>query len=164
VSAVTLRPAAAEDEAFLFRVYASTREEELAITDFSEAQKKAFLTQQFAAQDRNYRENYTGATFDVIEVDGEPAGRLYVARWDEEIRVMDISLLPDYRGHGVGTLLLRQLLDEATRTRRRLSIHVEKLNPARRLYERLGFAEEADEGVYVLMETRPRQPHENTAS
>jgi GNAT superfamily N-acetyltransferase len=161
---VTLRPAAAGDEAFLFRVYASTREEELALTSFSEAQKKAFLAQQFAAQDRNYRENYTGATFDVIELDGEPAGRLYVARWDEEIRIMDISLLPECCGHGVGTQLLRQLLDEAARTGKRLSINVEKLNPARRLYERLGFAEAADKGVYVLMEARPRQPHENTAS
>ena len=164
MSAVTLRSAAAEDQAFLVRVYASTREEELAITSFSEAQKKAFLSQQFAAQDRTYHENYTGATYDVIELDGEPAGRLYVARWDEEIRIMDISLLPEYRGHGVGTQLLRQLLDEAALTSRRLSIHVEKLNPARRLYERLGFAEAADKGVYVLMEARHLQPHENTAS
>ena len=151
---VTLRPVTAQDEEFLCSVYASTREEELAGVDWREQQKAAFLRQQFSAQDQHYRENYTGATYDVIEVDGRPAGRLYVARWEDEIRIMDIALLPEYRG-GTGTSLLRRLLDEGDRTDKRVSIHVEKWSPARRLYDRLGFAEIADRGVYVLME-RPR--------
>ncbi len=150
--AITLRPVTAQDEAFLYGVYASTRQEELAGVDWTEEQKAAFLHQQFSAQDRHYRENYTGAAYDVIEVDGRPAGRLYVARWDDEIRIMDIALLPEFRGRGLGTVLLRQLLAEAESAGKRVSAHVEKWNPARCLYDRLGFQEIADRGVYVLME------------
>ena len=151
-SGITLRPAGPGDRDFLLRVYASTREEELRLVDWSTDQKAAFLRMQFEAQDAYYREHYDPATFDVVEVDGEPAGRLYVARWEDEIRIMDIALLPQFRGHGVGARLLRGLLDEAARARRRLSIHVEKNNPALRLYERLGFAPVADRGVYLLLE------------
>jgi len=150
-----LRPAGADDRAFLLRVYASTREEELGLVDWSDEQKAAFVLQQFEAQDEHYREHYDPATFDVIEVDGEPAGRLYVARWEDEIRIIDIALLPGYRGRGIGTALLKALLDEAAAARKRLSIHVELNNPARRLYERLGFAPVEGRGVYVLMEARP---------
>jgi ribosomal protein S18 acetylase RimI-like enzyme len=150
-----LRPARAEDRDLLLRVYASTREEELRLVDWSDEQKDAFLRMQFEAQDAYYREHYDPATFDVIEVDGEPAGRLYVARWEDEIRIIDIALLPDYRGRGIGTALLRALLDEAAEAGKRLSIHVELNNPARRLYERLGFAPVEERGVYVLMEAAP---------
>jgi ribosomal protein S18 acetylase RimI-like enzyme len=147
-----LRPARAEDRDFLLRVYASTREEELRPVDWSAEQKAAFVQQQFEAQDAYYREHYDPATFDVIEVDGEPAGRLYVARWEDEIRIVDIALLPEHRGRGTGTALVRALLDEAAAAGKRLSIHVEVNNPARRLYERLGFAAVEERGVYVLME------------
>ena len=91
----------------------------------------------------------------MIEDGGEPIGRLYVARWEDEIRIMDIALLPEHRGHGIGTALLRALLDEAAEAGKRLSIHVELNNPARRLYERLGFAPVEERGVYVLMEAAP---------
>src|SRR6185437_16635571 len=104
------------------------------------------------AQDAYYREHYASAAFDVIEVDGEPAGRLYVARWDHDIRIIDIALLPEYRGRGIGTALLRELLAEAAADGKRLSIHVELNNPARRLYERLGFVQVEERGVYLLME------------
>ena len=150
-----LRPARAEDRDVLLRVYASTREEELRLVDWSDEQKAAFVRQQFEAQDAYYREHYDPVTFDVIEVDGEPAGRLYVARWDEEIRIIDIALLPEHRGRGIGTELLRALLDEAAEAGKRLSIHVELNNPARRLYERLGFAPVEERGVYLLMEAAP---------
>jgi len=139
-----LRPARAEDREFLLRVYASTREEELRLVDWSDAQKTAFVRQQFEAQDAYYREYYDPASFEVIEVKGEPVGRLYVARWEDEIRIVDIALLPEHRGRGVGTA-----------ERKRLSIHVEVNNPARRLYARLGFAPVEERGVYVLMEARP---------
>ena len=148
---ISLRPVTAEDEGFLYSVYASTREAELAGVDWTEEEKAAFLWQQFKAQDRHYREQYDGAVYDVIEVDSRPAGRLYVARWEGEIRIMEIALLPEYRSRGIGTSLLRQLLNKAASTSRRVSIHVEKFNPARRLYARLGFAEIADRGVYTLM-------------
>ena len=113
--------------------------------------KRAFVEHQFAAQDAHYRANYPGATFDVIEVDGERAGRLYVFRGAEEIRIVDIALAPKFRGRGIGTGLLRALMDEAGASGRSLSIHVEMNNPARRLYERLGFEPAGEHGVYVLM-------------
>jgi ribosomal protein S18 acetylase RimI-like enzyme len=152
---LALRPVSAGDDAFVRRVYAAAREEELSVVGWDDAQRDAFLRQQFDAQDAYYREHYHPATFDVIELDGEPAGRFYVARWEDEIRIIDISLLPQHRGKGVGTALLQGLLAEAADARKRVSIHVEKHNPALRLYERLGFARVTDTGVYLLMEASP---------
>jgi ribosomal protein S18 acetylase RimI-like enzyme len=152
---VNLRPARAGDDELLRRVYASVREDELAAVRWSAAEKDAFLRHQFDAQDTHYREHYEGATFDVIEVDGEPVGRLYVARWAEEIRIMDIALLPEHRGRGIGTHILRGLLEEASLTGKRVSIHVEMNNPALRLYERLGFVQAAVNGVYVRLDAQP---------
>jgi ribosomal protein S18 acetylase RimI-like enzyme len=151
---VTLRPAGPADEPFLLAVYASTRADELTLVEWSDAEKDAFVLQQFTAQTAHYRE-YENATFDVIEVDGEPAGRLYVARWEHELRIMDVALLPERRGAGVATLLLGELLAEAAEAGKKVSIHVEVGNPARRLYERLGFAPVEERGVYVLMEATP---------
>lgn len=153
-SGIALRPVGPDDRDFLLQVYASTREEELAQVPWSEGEKEAFLRHQFDAQDRHYREHYEGASFDVVELDGVPVGRLYVARWPDEIRIMELSLLPEHRGAGIGTRLVRSILDEATRAGVRTSVHVEHENPARRLYERLGFAHVADVGVYRLLEAR----------
>jgi GNAT superfamily N-acetyltransferase len=148
-----LRPVADGDRAFLVELYASVREAELAHVPWDEATRHAFIEQQFAAQDSHYRQHYPGATLDVVEVDGEPAGRLYVHRGPSDIRVMDIAVLPPFRGNGVATGLLQTLIDEAEGSVRKLSIHVEVNNPARTLYERLGFRPVGDEdGVYVLME------------
>lgn len=136
-------------------MYASTRQEELAQTGWSEEQKASFLRQQFEAQSRYYREHYAGAEFSVILSDGRPAGRLYVARWPGEIRIVDIALLPERRNRGIGTKLLEDLIAESEASGKPLSIHVERFNPALRLYERLGFREVADKGVYFLMERAP---------
>jgi ribosomal protein S18 acetylase RimI-like enzyme len=136
-------------------VYASTRAEELAVAPWDDAQKDAFLRSQFEAQDAWYREHYADASFDVIVVDGEPAGRLYVHRGDREIRIVDIALLPEHRGIGIGTTLLRDLLAEADAAGKRVTIHVERFNPARRLYERLGFSIAEDRGIYLFLERPP---------
>jgi len=154
--AVTLRPVAPEDQEFLLRVYASTRAEELAQVAWTAEQKAAFVGHQFAAQSAHYAEHYKGMTSDVIVVDGAPAGRLLVARWPREIRIVDITLLPEFRGGGTGTGLLRGLIDEAMAAGKVLSIHVEVQNPAMTLYRRLGFHPAADEGVYVRMERDPQ--------
>ena len=134
---VRLRLATAVDEPLLRAVYASTRAEELALTDWSDEQKAAFCDQQFTAQDAHYRAHYPTAEFLIIEVNGVPVGRLYVDRWAREIRIMDIALLPEHRGHGVGARLLRELQTEACAAGKTLTIHVEKFNPAMRLYLRL---------------------------
>jgi ribosomal protein S18 acetylase RimI-like enzyme len=127
----------------------------LAPVAWDDGTKRAFVEQQFSAQDAHYRANYPGATLDVIEVEGSPAGRLYVHRGPSDIRIMDIALAPEFRGRGIGTELLKGLMEEADASSRKLSIHVEQNNPARSLYDRLGFEPAGEHGVYVLMERPP---------
>lgn len=153
---VTLRPITDADMEFLHRLYGTTREDELAQVDWLPEQKAAFVAQQFHAQHQFWQENYQDTSWDLIlDGGGRPIGRFYVARWTEEIRIVDIALMPEHRGSGVGTMLIRRLFDEADASGRKVSIHVELFNPARRLYERLGFVQAAERGVYLLMERAP---------
>ncbi len=147
---VSLRPVEPADEGFLLGLYATTRADELALTNWTDGQKAAFVRHQFDAQTNHYREHYPTATFDVILVDGEPAGRLYVDRWSEETRIMDVALLPEWRGRGIGGELIQQIQTEG----RDVSVHVERFNPAQRLYERLGFEHEDAGPVYLMMRWR----------
>lgn len=149
---VALRTATSEDNEFLAAVYEGTRLEELAVTDWTSEQKTQFCRMQFVAQDAHYRQHYPTAEYYVVELEGVPVGRLYYDRWTREIRIMDIAVLPEYRGRGIGTLLLKDLLKEAADSGKILSIHVERMNPALNLYQRLGFALAEDKGVYLLME------------
>jgi ribosomal protein S18 acetylase RimI-like enzyme len=153
-AAIALRPIVADDLPFLLAVYASTRELELAAVPWDAGQKAAFVRMQFDAQHAYYQEHYAGAAFDVILVGGQPAGRLYVDRQDNEIRIVDIALLPEYRNRGIGTGLLRELQSEAAAAGKPLRIHVERFNPALALYERLGFRQIDDRGVYLFLEWR----------
>ncbi len=148
---LTLRPITPDDQDLLYRLYVSTRWKELAQVPWTEEQKLAFLRQQFDAQHAYWTENYRGATFDVVLMDGVPAGRLYVARWERELRIVDIALFPEHRGRGLGTTLLRRVFAEAEAVGKATSIHVEIFNPARALYERLGFRLVEEKGVYLLM-------------
>jgi ribosomal protein S18 acetylase RimI-like enzyme len=147
-----LRPITPEDDSFLAGLYTSTRAEELAITGWSDEQKAAFCRKQFDAQSAHYTAHYPGALLQIIEQSGMPIGRLYVAHWEREIRIMDIALLPEHRGAGIGTKFLRELQDEARSAGKPLTIHVERYNPARRLYERLGFKIVEEQQVYLLMQ------------
>ena len=149
---IIFRPIRPGDEPFLSQVYASTRLDELAVTDWDDGQKATFLQMQFAAQHKFYQENYTDTDFLIVLQDDIPVGRLYVARWKDEIRIVDIALLPAYRGTGIGTTILRDLLAEADAAGKPVRIHVERDNPARRLYQRLGFVVIEDKGVYLFME------------
>jgi len=151
---ISLRPITPEDTSFLARLYASTRWDELAPTGWSDEEKTVFCRRQFDAQSAHCREHYPGAAFQVIEQEGAPIGRLYVARWEKEIRIVDISLLAEARGTGLGTKLLRELQEEARSAGKSLTIHVERFNRALQLYLRLGFKEIEDKGVYLLMEWR----------
>ena len=152
---LTLRPSTSADRDLLHRIYASTREDEIALTDWTEDQIDAFLTQQFTAQDTHYRAHYPGAVFNLILLDDDPVGRLSIHRRPAEIRIMDIALLPPHRNRGIATALLRDLQTEATAAAKPLTIHVEQFNPALRLYTRLGFRPIAEHGVYLLLEWRP---------
>jgi ribosomal protein S18 acetylase RimI-like enzyme len=113
---------------------------------------------QFAAQAQYYREHYPDTSFDVILLGAEAVGRLYVARWTDEIRIVDIALLPACCNRGLGTTLVRALQAEAAASRKPLRIHVERFNPALRLYERLGFRQVEDKGVYLFLEWQPATP------
>jgi len=143
------------DLPFLSRLYASTRMEELAVTDWSEAQKAAFLDMQFQAQRAHYRKHYPEADWLVVERGGHDIGRLYIERWPSQHRIIDIAFLPAHRRKGYGSALLRDLVDEAWLAGKSASIHVEKNNPARRLYVELGFKVVEDKGVYDLMACAP---------
>jgi GNAT superfamily N-acetyltransferase len=149
---VELRPAGDRERAFFARVYASTREEELAQVPFSPEERAAFLAQQFASQSAHYADHYSEATTDVIVVDGDPAGRLMVMRWHDEILIVDIALLPAHRSRGIGTRVLEAIIEEAADAGSKLTIHVERMNPALRLYQRLGFEPVGDEGLYLTMQ------------
>jgi ribosomal protein S18 acetylase RimI-like enzyme len=155
MSEVALRAVRDVDEAFMRGVYASTREEELAPVPWSAEEKDAFLAMQFAARSSHYAQHYDGMTSDVVLVDGAAAGCLLVARWTREIRIVDIALLPAFRGRGAGSELLAELMDEATEMGKRLSIHVERENRALGLYRRLGFKPVGETGVYLRMEWDP---------
>ena len=149
------RPATEADLPFLSLLYASTRLEELAVTAWSEAQKAAFLDMQFQAQHAHYRKHYPEADWLVVERAGQDIGRLYIERWPSQHRIIDIAFLPEHRRKGYGSALLRDLIDEAWLAGKSVSIHVEKNNPARRLYVELGFAVLEDKGVYDLMACAP---------
>jgi ribosomal protein S18 acetylase RimI-like enzyme len=149
---VTLRPIAEDDGPLLFEIYASTRVEELAGVEWDEAQKAAFLRHQFEAQHQQYHEGYRDASFNVILLDGQPAGRLYLARGVDEIRIVDIAILPDFRGRGIGTGLITSIQADAAQAGKAVRIHVERFNPALRLYDRLGFRPIVDRGVYLFLE------------
>jgi GNAT superfamily N-acetyltransferase len=141
---------------FLLRLYATTRADEMAmVTDWSDEQKEWFVRMQFQAQHAWYQEHYGDAQFDLVLIDGAPAGRLYVHRRAKEIRLVDISLMPELRGTGIGSAMLRELMSEAEAAGKPLTIHVEKYNPAMRLYLRLGFKPIEDRGPYDLMEWKP---------
>jgi ribosomal protein S18 acetylase RimI-like enzyme len=146
-----LRPVVDDDLPFLCRLNASTRAQELAPVPWTDAQKAAFLTMQFQAQHAHYLQHYPDAQRLVILHDDDPVGRVYVDRWTREHRIVDIALLPEHCGRGYGSALLRDLMDEAAAAEKAVSIHVEKNNPAMRLYRRLGFVPVEDKGVYDLM-------------
>jgi ribosomal protein S18 acetylase RimI-like enzyme len=154
---LTFRRIADADLPFLARVYASTRTEELAATSMTDVQKAAFVDAQFQLQHAHYQKYYPQADWLVTMRGGEDAGRLYLERWPSQHRIIDIAFLPEHRGQGCGEALLRDLMDEAAAGGKDVSIHVEKDNPAMRLYRRLGFKTEEDKGVYDLMRwTAPR--------
>lgn len=154
---VSLRPVGPDDDEFLLSVYASTREQELSQVNWPDEQKRAFLRQQFDAQRREYTSRYPDAEYDVIMLDGRPVGRLWIGRDDEQIRLLDIAILPDSQRLGVGAALMRPLMREARATGKRLRHMVFIMNDgARRFYERHGFEVFEDVGAYLHMEWRPK--------
>jgi ribosomal protein S18 acetylase RimI-like enzyme len=152
---VSLRPEQPGDEGFLFDVYASTREEELALTNWDEPMRHAFLNQQFNAMRQGYRSLFPSGEFSIIELDGKPAGRMVINRGAMEIRVVDLALLPAHRDQGIGTFLMRQVCADAANAGKPVRLCVLKNNRAFLWYELLGFTKTGELGVYDELEWRP---------
>lgn len=149
------------DLPFLKEVYKSTREEEMQLVDWPEIQKEAFIDQQFESQHTYYQQVYHDATFEIIYLDQKPAGRLYLWESEQQIRIVDISLLPGFRNHGIGSSVLEMLIEKSERCSKVLSIHVEYYNKALLLYQRLGFEQKDQTGVYYFMERKPQNQRKN---
>jgi GNAT superfamily N-acetyltransferase len=135
--------------------------DEMALVDWNASQKETFLRMQFNSQYQYYIEHYPGAQYQVILLTGRPVGRLYIHRRKDEIRIMDITLLPEFRKQGIGSILLNGILEEAAKDHLAVTIHVERFNPALHLYERLGFHLAEDKGVYYFMKWSPEMRNEH---
>jgi len=151
-TATTLRTVRADDERFLFELYASGRAEEMAQVPWDATQIEAFLKMQFAAQQQDYQRRFPDGEHLAVLSGDQPIGHQYVARRAEEIRILDIALVPDHRGKGIGTRLISNLMDEARQAQKPLRIYVEQANPSLHLFERLGFSRADDIGSHFLME------------
>lgn len=152
---VELIPVGSGDEAFLFQVYAGTRREEVAAWGWDAAQQEAFLHMQFQVQQRAYQMQFPDAEHCLIVHDGCRVGRMILQRSKGALHLVDIALLPEYRGAGFGTAVLRALQEEAARAGKPLRLRVMKGNPARRLYARLGFAVTGESATHDAMEWSP---------
>ncbi|MDX6384145.1 MAG: hypothetical protein QOK48_1718 [Blastocatellia bacterium] len=158
-----LRPVIPADDNFLLAVYDSTRAEELAQADWQEGQREAFLKWQFDLQRREYDTRFPDARYYLILIDGQPAGRIWIGQTAEQIRLLDIALLPEFQNRGAGTILLRELIDEARQAGKPLRHMVFVLNnDAHRFYERLGFVMIEDLGAYKHMEWKAGSTTEDT--
>lgn len=155
-NALTLRRVEPDDEEFLVALYGSTREEELAQVEWAEGQKDRFLRWQYKLQRSEYQTRFPDADYYIVMMDDQPAGRIWIGRDEQQIRLLDIALLPEFQNRGAGTLLIRHLIDEASVAGKPLRHMVFVLNSdAHRFYERLGFVVIEDLGAYKHMEWRP---------
>jgi GNAT superfamily N-acetyltransferase len=149
---ISIRDEMPHDLDLLFATYGSTREEELNATGWDAKTRAAFLRMQFQAQRSSYARMFPKAQFSIVLVDDQFAGRLVLNRSGIEIRVVDLALLPVYRGRGIGSELLRRVLVEARRERLPVRLHAIKDSREYRWYLRLGFSSIAQSGPYAEME------------
>jgi GNAT superfamily N-acetyltransferase len=150
-----LRPARPEDDPFLREVYAETRAEELNHAGLDADQRQAFIDMQFNAQKADYLRRFPKADYDVVEYESQPIGRLYVAGSDDEVRILDVTLVSSSRNRGIGTHLLRRLLSEAREEKLPVRIYVENASRSVRLFESLGFSCTDRQSLVSLFEWRP---------
>ena len=149
---VSLRPVTLEDEPFLLQLYASTRADEMALVPWSDEQRHAFVSSQFAARQDFYSQTYPRGDRSIILVPGRAVGCLYLARLEDQLRIVDLTILPEDRNAGIGGYLLKELQNEARRSEKPLRVYVESFNPSMRLFERLGFQSIEEHGVHLLMQ------------
>jgi len=154
---ISLRPASVDDDDFLLDVYVNTRKDEMASWGWSTAQQSSFIRMQYDVRKRGYATSYPSAESVVISIDGVPAGSIIIFRSPDEIRLVDIALLPEFRGRGLGGEVIRMLISEAARAGSRLRLSVLRNNRATHLYERLGFIATGGGEMYCEMECPPTE-------
>ncbi|HUK89416.1 MAG TPA: GNAT family N-acetyltransferase [Blastocatellia bacterium] len=152
---IQLRKAEAGDAEFFYGLYRDTRRDEVAAWGWSPEQEEIFFRMQFRGLQHAYQSQADIADDQVITADQAPIGRLIVLRTPKEIRLADISLAPQWRGRGIGGTLIEKLFAESNETGKAVTLHVQKDNPAARLYTRLGFVVTEDTGAVLTMERRP---------
>lgn len=153
---VTFRPAGPDDDEFLYQLYCTTRRKEIEAMGLEPAQQEMFLRMQFMAQNMAYKAEFPEPIHNIILYEGRPAGRVMTMRQEKEDRYIDLALLPEYRKLGIGTQIIKDLLDESARAGLTARLHVLKSNRAAQLYERLGFSTVDDDGINYIMVWSPR--------
>jgi ribosomal protein S18 acetylase RimI-like enzyme len=149
---ISLRPFRPEDQEFLFKLYAGTRQQEISAWGWSSAQQAAFLRMQFNARQHSYEMTHEGTEHQIVMLDDNPIGRIMVLRKPEGVLLVDIALFPEYRGRGIGGGLVRELIEQCNKGKVAVRLQVLKTNPAQRLYERLGFLKIGEDELYFQME------------
>lgn len=152
---VTRRPAGRADEPFTRALHDAVRRPELAASGLADGVIDDLLSMQFAARETGYRQRFPEASAEIVLCDGVPVGRVLVDREGAEVHLVDIALLADHRGCGIGTVVLRELIEEARSSDRPLTLSVAHDNPALRLYRRLGFESRSEDEVYRQLIHRP---------
>lgn len=152
---ITMRKAVPEDESFFIQLYISTRQEEVAAWDWTEEQLHHFLHMQFSLQQQSYSLRYPDAEHHIIMDNHTPLGRMVLHHGQDEILLVDLSLLHAFRNQGIGAALLKELQEKAASNNSSIRLHVFHSNPAQRLYERLGFQKIAEESLYIRMQWQP---------
>ena len=161
---IARRPAVDSDRPFLFELYASAREAELAQVPWTPQQKHAFIAAQFEAQLSGYRQTHPGASHDILLLEGTPVGRLYLARLPDRIHILDITIAPAERNRGIGAQVLAEIVSDAERAGLPVTIYVESFNSSLRLFQRLGFEVAVQDGFQLLLEHRPSAAELNRAA
>ncbi|WP_066506555.1 GNAT family N-acetyltransferase [Abyssisolibacter fermentans] len=153
---ISFRPIVDEDIGILYEIYRSTRVDEIGIASWDYKEREEFLQKQFNMQHIQYMANYKSGVFNIILYNKEPIGRLYVNRRKDDMRIIDIAFLKEFRNKGIGTQILNNLIRESEEMKVPLSLHVEYYNFARGWYERCGFKQEGETGVYIFMRRKPK--------
>jgi ribosomal protein S18 acetylase RimI-like enzyme len=149
---IHLRPERAEDEALLFVLFCASREAEFAA--LPQPQRESLLHFQYQAQSRDYAARFPRSEHFIVEFCGQAAGRLLLNRETNELRVVDIAVVPDMRGQGIASAVLKSLISEAQATGMALRLSVWHANPALALYRRLGFCETARSATHLELAWR----------